>query len=278
MKLTIRKKDSVTSILLFIFNIFLLPKGRDSIRLNSVLKILEAFEKNETAIRMGLSRAVKNELVLKSKDKGEVSYQLTELGRSMIDTWWATMSDYKAKLPLQRQPWDTVWHLAIFSFPNSKQSERDELTGFMQRLGYGILNKGVWISPYDYSKEITQKVGSLEINEYIHLLSAQIEKEQKNSSIESSVWEISSLRQRYAALIVKIDATQCKAEELTAAQTLGILHELGLEFMELISEDPQLPLEILGNWPARDCVKKFITLREKLIPRGEAFIKEILNR
>ena len=277
MKLTIRKKDSVTSILLFIFNIFLLPKGRDSIRLNSVLKILEAFEKNETAIRMGLSRAVQNELVSKSKDKGEVSYQLTELGKSMIDKWWATINGYQAKLPLQKQPWDMVWHLTIFSFPNSKQSERNELTEFMQCLGYGILNKGVWISPYDYSKEIAQKIGSLQINEYIHLLSAQIEKEQKKSLIESSVWEISSLRQRYEALIVKINAAQGIAEELTAAQTLPILHELGLEFMEVISEDPQLPLEILGNWPARDCVIKFMTLRERLIPRGEAFIKEILN-
>ena len=277
MKVTIRKKDSVTSILLFIFNIFLLPKERNSIRLNSILKVLVAFEKNETAIRMGLSRAVQNELVSRSKDQGEVLYQLSEFGKSMIDNWRATIKGYQANFPLQKQPWDMVWHLTIFSFPNTKQNERDELTGFLQSLGYGILNKGVWISPYDYSKEIAQKVGSLQISEYIHLLSAQIEKEQKKSSIESSVWEISSLRQRYEALIVKIDAAQSIAGELTAAQTLPILHELGLEFMEVISEDPQLPLEILGNWPARDCVKKFMTLRERLIPRGEAFIKEILN-
>lgn len=277
MKLTIRKKDSVTSILLFIFNIYLFPKGRNSIRLNSVLKVLEAFEKNETAIRMGLSRAVQNQLVSRSKDQGEVIYQLTEIGKSMICNWWATIKDYQAKLALQKQPWDRVWHLVIFSFPNAKQNKRDELTKFLQSLGYGILNKGVWISPYDFSKEISQKVGSLQISEYIHLLSAQPEKEQKDSSIESSVWEISLFRQRYEALMHKIDLAQGIAEELTAAQTLPILHELGLEVMEVISEDPQLPLEILGSWPAMDCVKKFMTLRERLISRGEAFIEEILT-
>lgn len=277
MKLTIRKKDSVTSILLFIFNIYLFPEGCNSIRLNSVLKVLEAFEKNETAIRMGLSRAVQNQLVSRSKDQGEVIYQLTEIGKSMIYNWWATIKNYQDKLSLQKQPWDRVWHLVIFSFPNAKQNERDELTKFLQSLGYGILNKGVWISPYDFSKEISQKVGSLQISEYIHLLSAQPEKGQKNSSIESSIWEISLFRQRYEALMYKIDLAQGTAEELTAAQTLPILHELGLEFMEVISEDPQLPLEILGIWPAMDCMKKFMTLRERLIPRGEAFIKEILT-
>lgn len=121
-------------------------------------------------------------------------------------------------------------------------------------------------------------MGSLQISEYIHLLSAQPEKEQKSSSIESSVWEISLFRQRYEALIIKIDLAQGKAEKLTAAQTLPILHELGLEFMKVISEDPLLPLEILGSWPAMDCVKKFMTLRERLIPIGEAFIEEILTQ
>ncbi|AHF08469.1 transcriptional regulator [Desulfitobacterium metallireducens] len=278
MKLTIRKKDSVTSILLFIFNIYFFPKGHNSIRLKSVFKVFEAFEKNETAIRMGLSRAVQNQLVSRTKDQGEVIYQLTEIGKSMIYNWWATIKDYRAKLSLQKQPWDRVWHLVIFSFPNAKQNERDELTKFLQSLGYGILNKGVWISPYDFSKEISQKVGSLQISEYIHLLSAQPEKEQKSSSIESSVWEISLFRQRYEALIIKIDLAQGKAEKLTAAQTLPILHELGLEFMKVISEDPLLPLEILGSWPAMDCVKKFMTLRERLIPIGEAFIEEILTQ
>ena len=91
-----------------------------------------------------------------------------------------------------------------------------------------------------------------------------------------SVWQISSLRQKYEALIVKIDTALSLTEELTAAQTLPLLHELGMEFIEVISEDPQLLLEILGSWPAGDCVKKFMTLRERLIPRGEAFIKEFL--
>jgi phenylacetic acid degradation operon negative regulatory protein len=62
MKLILRKKDSSTSILLFIFNNYMAQTTKNYMSLSSLLEIMQVFGKNETTTRMSLSRAAKKGL------------------------------------------------------------------------------------------------------------------------------------------------------------------------------------------------------------------------
>jgi len=277
MKLIIRKKDSVSSILMFIFNVFLLPSGQKSIGLSNVLKILGAIGKNETTTRMALSRAVQNGLLAKTKDCGEVSYHLTPLGKSAIDSWRLTIKNYQDRIRLQHQPWNGNWQIVTFSIPGTKQSEKGEFTDYLENLGFGILNKGVWISPYDYSQIVAAMAMKLGIRNHVHLFSACPETGQSVPAIVDCVWNIDKLKKRYARLSRTIEQALAGSESLTPREILPLLHGLGLEFLEVIQDDPQLPLQILpGKWSGGDCAGKFMQLRERLLPRAKQFINSLI--
>ncbi len=59
MKVILRKNDSATSLLLFVYNSYFNFYQKDTIKLSSLLEIMKAFGKSESATRMSLSRTVK---------------------------------------------------------------------------------------------------------------------------------------------------------------------------------------------------------------------------
>ncbi|HYE11294.1 MAG TPA: hypothetical protein VEF53_14050, partial [Patescibacteria group bacterium] len=111
MKLILRKNDSATSLLLFIYNNYFSKSQKDSLKLSSLLEIIKVFDKNETAIRMSLSRAVKAGILSKSRQGNEVIYSLTDVGRQSIDLWNEGVESFWKRFRLRNSSWDGKWYI-----------------------------------------------------------------------------------------------------------------------------------------------------------------------
>ncbi|MHB8158714.1 MAG: hypothetical protein ACYDEQ_15240, partial [Desulfocucumaceae bacterium] len=151
--LQIRKKDSVTSILLFFFNVFLLERGINSLPLKKILKMLQPFQKSETAVRMGLSRGVQNRLLVNTKKGGEVFYGITDEAAQGLKHWHTTLLELSDKTRQQLAQWDGEWSI-ICLLGSSGQKEDSNFTHSLRLFGYGKLGSTFFISPYDLTIKV----------------------------------------------------------------------------------------------------------------------------
>ena len=149
MKIILRKKDSVTSIVLFIFNVYGEYTGRYTIPLGNLIDYMLKFDKNETSVRMGLSRMVKAGILANKKVNEQIYYELTADGLENITIWNKGVSRFFGRYHKRNQGWNKKWYAVVFpDFDRSVKESQDLLDAFWE-IGLRELNKNTWISPYE---------------------------------------------------------------------------------------------------------------------------------
>lgn len=274
------KKDSVTSILLFIFNVFLVERGIDSIPLKKIFPLLGPFEKNETAIRMGLSRGVQNGLFVNEKHGQEVWYRLTEQALQSFLYWQTTMTRFREKTAKQRAGWDGNWSIAVVDIPprNKPEVDIEEFARALEQLGWAGLNKGQWISPYDLSRDTMEVGENHHLKNRLFIFRGRLENMAPEKAADR-FWPIRELEKKYTGFLenVNVSAQKLKAGK-DPGRVLPFLHYSGMELFEIIQDDPQLPLELLPEgWPGEKAARTFWEIREQVLPEANRFIDQILG-
>lgn len=281
MQIIIKRKDSVTSILLFLFNVFLVDRGITSLPLKKIFQLLEPFQKNETAIRMGLSRELQNGVLINRREAGEVVYGLTEIALAGFKYWMKTMGLNQQKTQLQYQKWDGWWRLLFISKEAEIKSDNDNFYDLLKQFGFGSLNRNVWLSPYNYREEIIRLAPESNGGPKLYFFESRFADEKSGKDLASEVWPIVKLNESYRQFLALIQE-QAKTSDYNAHRGEGglpLLHRIGLEFFEIVREDPHLPKELLPeDWLGFKAALVFKNLREEILPLANQFISHVLER
>lgn len=64
---------------------------------------------------------------------------------------------------------DGRWQMIIFDIPEEKRKLRRVLRGYLVFLGYQMLQRSVWVCPYDVEKETEQFLREYSIDPYVKL-------------------------------------------------------------------------------------------------------------
>jgi phenylacetic acid degradation operon negative regulatory protein len=276
MRITVRRKESVSSILLFLFNVFLVERGVTSIPLRKIFKLLQPFGKNETTIRMGLSREVKGETLVNEREGGEVVYRLTDAALAGFKHWMSVMDHARSKILLQSSPWDGRWRIAAVRGDDGSGPVPTELRELLLRFGYGKLNRDTWISPYDRRANLEAELGSTaSALPRLVWFECAPEGEADRSRLAAEVWPVADIGRRYRSFLGAL-AGETAAEG--DGRELPILYRLGLEYFEIAQDDPRLPLALLPpDWAGPEAASAFGKLRGELLPAGQAFVDRVLG-
>ena len=79
----------------------------------------------------------------------QIFISLTEKGKKKAG--WMQIDNLKIK---KSEKWDGKWRLLLFDIKQMKKLYREALRGKLINMGFVMLQKSVWIVPYDCSKEI----------------------------------------------------------------------------------------------------------------------------
>jgi len=270
MKITIRKKDSVTSIVLFILNILGELKNEYSIDLCYLLDLMQYFNKSEVSVRTGLSRMVKANILINSKENNETVYELTENGLQAIQFWNKALSRYFMRLQLRKKDWNKNWNLLTINDFNKSEYENLTVVEELKECGLREINNNTWITPNLIDNELLTLINNKRFNYLIFsgTFNSNIELDQ----LLNKTFEINILKDRYIKFIAKIENNKDKLNIENPKYLLPIIFEVGWEFYDIVTTDAVLPKDLLNEWEGDRAAYEMKEFRSKIVSRINAIL------
>jgi DNA-binding transcriptional regulator PaaX len=81
--------------------------------------------------------------------KGQIYISLTEKGKKKAG--WLQIDSLKIKRP---RKWDRKWRLVAFDISQPRLLYREALRGKLKELGFYLLQKSIWVHPFDCRDEV----------------------------------------------------------------------------------------------------------------------------
>lgn len=272
MKVILRKNDSATSLLLFIYNNYFTHYKKDTLKLSSLLEIMKVFGKSETATRMSLSRAVKTGILDSNNDGSKINYCLTSSGKEAINAWNEGMNRFWKYYALRNKPWDNKWHLINLEFGEKYKEHRTVIAERLQQIGFRVLSTNTWITPYSQSNEMQKLLTEFSMKTALVEMHGEITIHQDVHSFVENVFHLKELEQPYKKFIEKFgekfeETKQIYLENwfIMGGQSLPLLHALGWEFFSIASEDVVLPKVLYPEWAGVEATQLMSEFRSILL-------------
>lgn len=181
-----------------------------------------------------LKRAVshlKRRGLIKSVIEGSKGPEITIQGRQRLRS---TLPVYDAK-----RVWDKRIYLVIYDLPVSRNRLRNKLRGFLKRIGCGVLQESVWVTPYNPKRLVEEFVHNNNLDEGLVIVSSLGKDgtigDMNLSELMGMVYNLSKLNGRYDKFL-----DEAKGKKLTRERAI-------FAYNSILIDDPQLPFELLSK-------------------------------
>jgi len=125
-------------------------------------------EYSRNSIQVAIRRLEKKGLIQKGIREEEICIRLTELGAAEFKQKEAVRLS-KPIVKLKNEKWDEKWRVVVFDIPEQNRKIRRTLRETLRRLEFYPLQRSVWVSKNNYTKELRQWVRELQLSEYIKI-------------------------------------------------------------------------------------------------------------
>lgn len=165
--------------------------------------------------------------------------------------------------------WDGNWHLVVYALPNQERTLRQQVQKQLGWLGYGRLERGVWISPHERHQQLferfTQAQGHF-LRRHTHFFSGQYLGGLEPAEIVQRCWDLEKITSEYLTFIHRY---RVELEELSQMRThlddkgrFLYRFSISFDFLPLLRQDPNLPHQLLPNpWVGHEAKKLYKTFR-----------------
>lgn len=190
----------------------------------------------------------------KVQNNKEDSYRITAKGEKEFD---------KILKPLKTMgTWDGRWRLVIFDIPETQRSVRDRLRRNLDKLGLGILQASVWISPNNIQKEIEDIGERLKIKNSLKYFEVSRNQNLDKTIIEKS-WNLPELFDNYRNF--NLEAERAIKIMPKSPNPNFTIKKLIFEYALILQKDPILPWEFREKDEIRKIAhEKYLTLKKSL--------------
>jgi len=156
--------------------------------------------------------------------------QITQEGRKRLAGFLPQYDPVRA--------WDKRFYLITYDIPEKERKNRDLLRRFLKKIGCGLLQESLWITPYNPKKVINEYVAEAGLEEQILISDmgkdGQVGQEDIRELI-NRVYGLDELNEGYREFINKVTKKKYPKMEMTSW------------FFSILKDDPQLPFELLPD-------------------------------
>lgn len=155
----------------------------------------------------------------------------------------------------QKKKWDRKWRLVVFDISEEEKRLRERLRYKLKELNFGMLQKSIYISPYDFVQDMYEFLKIQKLLGKVFILTAKHELMGDPKDLAKYVWKLDQLEEEYEYLwqdILEINKKKNKAEAINKIKN---------KYFELIQKDPCLPKELLPvDWLEKEIRKAVVKL------------------
>jgi phenylacetic acid degradation operon negative regulatory protein len=260
------------SLVFDLFGDFLRYRGGE-VRLRGLIALMECFDVPEPTVRVVVARLRKEGWLRSSRDGRETVYALTDAAWDLLDEGRARIFHRAAG------PWDGLWHMVIYSVPETERSLREQLRKKLSWLGFGPLAASVWLSPHDRTAQVLDAFADEPVIR-LDVFSSRSAGTDSDREIATRSWDLARLERDYTEFVLRY---QGRLADYRAGAVRG--KNALVERMYLIHDyrmfpfrDPDLPPELLpGGWSGRQAHEMFLEAHGLLRVPAEAFVDELAN-
>lgn len=203
-------------------------------------------------------RSIKTGYIEKIEKAGEVYIRLTTQGTKKITRDFPLLS-------FQKKQWDKKWRVTIFDIEEINRKLRDNLRQKLKELGFGMLQKSVFISPHDILQDFSEFIKYHGLEEVVYVFTTSNLTIGDVKAMANKVWKLQDLNDKYRKVMEK--GKEIQNRHLTDSHDRGKMlndkgeeqmRELKNEYLRIVLSDPFLPQELLSlDWVGKEA-KKFI--------------------
>lgn len=260
--------------------LYLLSKVQE-IEGKEIIKIYEAMGYTPQSVRNIFSKLKKDHYI---DSTGRSLYQITKAGKEFITSHYEKENYYN-------HIWDNKWYMVLSEIPEAHRKKRDGFRKALLEIGFGPLYKSVYIYPWDRTRDVLSIIDTLEIEEYVTILSSdefimnKISRDGSNAHNQASrIWNLREINELYQAKLEFYNTSlEPQIAELVIKKSQDYLPlficylEIDTLKNELLEHDPMLPPEFLpGNWMGTHVLSTLSHASEKikrLIPDSSIYYK-----
>lgn len=158
---------------------------------------------------------------------------------------------------LRRKPWDKMWTLVMYDFPERERTNRKIIRRRLIDLGFGCPQISLLVSPLPLDKPVQQLLEGEGLAEKVWTLRAERVLGMENWQVVQRAWpqlaEISALYEELLEVAPRVEREVKK-----------LFDWWGGYFLAVNNADPYLPFELLPtDWQGSACEKEYFRLNTK---------------
>lgn len=194
-------------------------------------------------------RNIKTGYIERIEKQGEIYIRLTSQGSKRITRDFPLLS-------FQKRQWDKKWRIAIFDIEEVNRKLRDNLRHKLKELGFGMLQKSVFISPHDILRDFSEFINYLGLDQAVYVLETSKLTIGNTKELANKVWNLNFFNERYKQVVEK--GREIQNSHLTRGHDRSKMlndrdeeqkRKLRSQYLEIILRDPFLPKELLpSDW------------------------------
>ncbi|MEX1052278.1 MAG: PaaX family transcriptional regulator C-terminal domain-containing protein [Patescibacteria group bacterium] len=196
-----------------------------------------------------VAKLIADKKISKSIKNNHVIYQITTKG-------FTHLQKKRLLLNNQKRKWDKKWRIIIFDIEEENRNTRDLLRIKIKELGFGLLQKSVWVSPYNVFPYLKKFINDNGLKNKAVLIESQ-KISIKNYEIADLIWPIKKIENNYRSIYKKL--TQIKKSTTNKKKIKILKKSFDKTYKELVNQilkDPHLPKELLPkHWPQEKTIK-----------------------
>lgn len=195
-------------------------------------------------------RNIRTGYIGKIEKQGEIYIRLTSQGNKKITRDFPLLS-------LQKRKWDKKWRVVIFDIQEINKSARDGLRRKLKELGFGMIQKSVFISPHDIIQDLSEFIKNSGLSEVVYTFEASNLATGDVRELANKVWNLEALNEKYREIIEKgedrhLTVARDRVKTLNGldegdGDKIKLARELRDKYLRVVLQDPFLPKELLPS-------------------------------
>ncbi|MCM2533648.1 phenylacetic acid degradation operon negative regulatory protein PaaX [Neobacillus pocheonensis] len=249
----------------------------NKIWIGSLIRLLKEFGHNEQAVRVAVSRMLKQGWI--QSEKKEIKAFIS-LPLVVPIEWKRRRRIFK----LNPHEWDGKWRILMYTIPEEKRQIRDEFRKELHWSGFGSFSSGCWISPNNLEKEVELLIDKYDIKAFVDFFLSEYKGLKESQSLVEKGWSLADIKEKYEQFISTysqkyiVNQSIMQRGEMTDAECFVERTNIVHEYRKFLFIDPGLPKELLpSRWSGNHAALLFNQYYKMLAEPANRFFEEVFQ-